>query len=158
MMLVKYPFFYKIVVQIGRMIKHEGLFIYNQLEQRITDSNGDNTSTIKHCKQFVVRTLINLELLSNPKSGAYQLRKSIVINHDNVIAWLAQVSVRAQENSSKSMPAIINDPVWFPLDINLNENILSSNIRLDIHHQANDSAIFYKRKTKLNLVTNFVYY
>ncbi len=141
MMLVKYPFFYNIVVQIGRMTKHEGLFIYNQLEQRITESYGD-TSTIKHCMQFVVRTLINLELLSNPKSGTYQLRKSIEIKHDNVIAWLTEVSVRAQGNSSKSMSAIINDPAWFPFDINFNENRLSSNIRIDVHHQANDAIIF----------------
>lgn len=141
MMLVKYPFFYNIVVQIGRMTKHEGLFIYNQLEQRITEIYGD-TSTIKRCMQFVVRTLINLELLSNPKSGTYQLRKSIVIKYDNVIAWLTEVSVRAQGNSSKSMSAIINDPVWFPFDINFNENRLSSNIRLDVHHQANDAIIF----------------
>ena len=141
MMLVKYPFFYNIVVQIGRMTKHEGLFIYNQLEQRITESYGD-TSTIKHCMQFVVRTLINLELLSNPKSGTYQLRKSIVIKYDNVIAWLTEVSVRAQGNSSKSMSAIINDPAWFPFEINFNENKLSSNIRLDVHHQANDAIIF----------------
>ena len=141
MMLVKYPFFYNIVVQIGRMTKHEGLFIYNQLEQRITEIYGD-TSTIKRCMQFVVRTLINLELLSNPKSGTYQLRKSIVIKYDNVIAWLTEVSVRAQGNSSKSMSAIINDPAWFPFDINFNENRLSSNIRLDVHHQANDAIIF----------------
>ncbi|HEF0062306.1 TPA: hypothetical protein R8G75_002056 [Citrobacter pasteurii] len=141
MMLVKYPFFYNIVVQIGRMTKHEGLFIYNQLEQRITESYGD-TSTIKRCMQFVVRTLINLELLSNPKPGTYQLRKSIVIKHDKVIAWLTEVSVRAQGNSSKSMSAIINDPAWFPFDINFNENRLSSNIRLDVHHQANDAIIF----------------
>ena len=141
MMLVKYPFFYNIVVQIGRMTKHEGLFIYNQLEQRITEIYGD-TSTIKRCMQFVVRTLINLELLSNPKSGTYQLRKSIKIKHDNVIAWLTEVSVRAQGNSSKSMSAIINDPAWFPFDINFNENRLSSNIRLDVHHQANDAIIF----------------
>lgn len=141
MMLVKYPFFYNIVVQIGRMTKHEGLFIYNQLEQRITEIYGD-TSTIKRCMQFVVRTLINLELLSNPKSGKYQLRKSIVIKYDNVIAWLTEVSVRAQGNSSKSMSAIINDPAWFPFDINFNENRLSSNIRLDVHHQANDAIIF----------------
>ena len=141
MMLVKYPFFYNIVVQIGRMTKHEGLFIYNQLEQRITESYGD-TSTIKRCMQFVVRTLINLELLSNPKSGTYQLRKSIVIKYDNVIAWLTEVSVRAQGNSSKSMSAIINDPAWFPFEINFNENKLSSNIRLDVHHQANDAIIF----------------
>ncbi len=141
MMLVKYPFFYNIVVQIGRMTKYEGLFIYNQLEQRITEIYGD-TSTIKRCMQFVVRTLINLELLSNPKSGTYQLRKSIVIKYDNVIAWLTEVSVRAQRNSSKSMSAIINDPAWFPFDINFNENRLSSNIRLDVHHQANDAIIF----------------
>ena len=92
--------------------------------------------------QFVVRTLINLELLSNPKSGTYQLRKSIVIKYDNVIAWLTEVSVRAQGNSSKSMSAIINDPAWFPFEINFNENKLSSNIRLDVHHQANDAIIF----------------
>lgn len=141
MMLVKYPFFYNIVVQIGRMTKHEDLFVYNQLEQRITENYGD-TSTIKRCLQFVVRTLMNLELLSNPKSGMYQLRKSIAINHDNVIAWLTEVSVRAQGNSSKSMSAIINDPAWFPFDINFNENRLSSNIRLDVHHQANDAIVF----------------
>jgi len=141
MMLVKYPFFYNIVVQIGRMTKHEGLFIYNQLEQRITEIYGD-TSTIKRCMQFVIRTLMNLELLFNPKSGTYQLRKSILINHDSVVAWLTEVSVRAQGNSSKSMSSIINDPAWFPFDINFNENRISSNIRLDIHHQANDTIIF----------------
>ena len=141
MMLAKYPFFYNVASQIGRMAKHEGLFIYSQLEQRITENYGD-TSTIKRCIQFVVRTLMNLELLSNPKQGLYQLRKPITINHDSVIAWLVEVSVRAEGNSSKSMSAISNDPAWFPFDINFNENRLSSNTRLDVHHQANDAIVF----------------
>ncbi|WP_446915439.1 hypothetical protein, partial [Klebsiella pneumoniae] len=81
----------------------------------ITENYGD-TSTIKRCLQFVVRTLMNLELLSNPKSGMYQLRKAIRISHDSIVAWLVEVSVRAQGNSSKSMTAIINDPAWFPFD------------------------------------------
>ncbi|HHQ4546231.1 TPA: hypothetical protein ACSP15_002896, partial [Aeromonas veronii] len=141
MMLAKYPFFYNVTAQIGKMAKHEGLFIYKQLEQRITEVYGD-TSTIKRCIQFVVRTLINLELLSNPKQGVYQLRKPISIAHDEVKSWLAEVSVRAEGNSSKSLSAISNDPAWFPFYINFNENRLTSNFRLDVHHQANDAIIF----------------
>ncbi len=141
MMLAKYPFFYNVTAQIGKMAKHEGLFIYKQLEQRITEVYGD-TSTIKRCIQFVVRTLINLELLSNPKQGVYQLRKPISIAHDDVKSWLAEVSVRAEGNSSKSLSAISNDPAWFPFYINFNENRLTSNFRLDVHHQANDAIIF----------------
>lgn len=141
MMLAKYPFFYSVTAQIGRMAKHEGLFVYNQLEQRITETYGD-TSTIKRCIQFIVRTLMNLELLSNPKQGVYQLRKPIIIKYNNVIAWLVEVSVRAEGNNSKSMTSIRNDPAWFPFEIDFNENKLSSNNRLDFHHQSDDVIIF----------------
>ncbi len=141
MMLAKYPFFYNVTAQIGKMAKHEGLFIYKQLEQRITEVYGD-TSTIKRCIQFVVRTLINLELLYNPKQGVYQLRNSISIAHDDVKSWLAEVSVRAEGNSSKSLSAISNDPAWFPFYITFNEHRLTSNVRLDVHHQANDAIVF----------------
>lgn len=141
MMLAKYPFFYNVTAQIGKMAKHEGLFIYKQLELRITEVYGD-TSTIKRCIQFVVRTLINLALLSNPKQGVYQLRKPISIVHENVMSWLAEVSVRAEGNSSKSLSAISNDPTWFPFYINFNENRLTSNVRLDVHHQTNNAIVF----------------
>lgn len=141
MMLIKYPFFYEVVSQIGRMTKYEGLFIYSQLEQRITETYGD-TSTIKRCIQFVVRTLINLNLLANPKQGLYQLKKPIPINQKEVIAWLAEISVRAEGNTSKRMESIANDPVWFPFKIVFDENQLFQNSRLDVHHQASGAVIF----------------
>lgn len=141
MMLVKYPFFYYVISQIGRMTKHEGTFIYSQLEHRITESYGD-TSTIKRCMQFIVRTLMNLDLLANPKQGLYQLRKPIKIEIPDIMAWLVESSVRADGNSSKSMDMITNDPVWFPFQIVFNEDRLSQNPRLDVHHQASGAIIF----------------
>lgn len=141
MMLVRYPFFYDVVSQIGRMTKYEGIFLYNQLEQRITETHGD-TSTIKRCIQFVVRTLINLNLLANPRQGIYQLKKTIPITQVSVISWLAEISVRAEGNTSKRMDSIANDPVWFPFQIDFDENQLHQNSRLDVHHQASGAVIF----------------
>lgn len=141
MMLVKYPFFYNVVSQIGRMTKHDGLFLYNQLEQRITETYGD-TSTIKRCMQFVVRTLMNLDLLANPKQGLYQLKKPIMITQKEVISWLVEISVRAEGNTSKSMDSIVSDPVWFPFKITFNENHLFQDPRFDVHHQASGAVIF----------------
>mgnify|MGYP000318392070 CR=1 FL=1 len=83
MMLAKYPFFKSVVEQIGRLTKLNDSFLYSQLEQRITENYGD-TSTIKRSMQFVVRTLMNLELLANPKQGIYQLRKPIQVNNPSI--------------------------------------------------------------------------
>lgn len=141
MMLVKYPFFYNVVSQIGRMTKHDGLFLYNQLEQRITEAYGD-TSTIKRCMQFIVRTLMNLDLLANPKQGLYQLKKPITITQKEVIAWLVEISIRAEGNTSKSMDSIVGDPVWFPFRIAFDENQLLQNPHFDVHHQASGAVIF----------------
>ena len=141
MMLVKYPFFYNVVSQVGKMARHDGEFIYNQLEQRIVEVYGD-TSTIKRCMQFVVRTMINLEMLSNPALGLYKLKRPVQIQQPELCSWLAEVSIRASGNTSKSLDAIVVDPAWFPFDIQFNEYCISLNPRLELHHQANGSVVF----------------
>ena len=105
MMLAKYPFFKSVVEQIGKLTKLNDSFIYSQLEQRITETYGD-TSTIKRSMQFVVRTLMNLELLANPKQGVYQLRKPILVTKPEIKAWLVEASIYSESVTSRSLNAI----------------------------------------------------
>lgn len=141
MMISKYPFFYYVVSQIGRITKYDNIFIYSQLEQRVTENYGD-TSTIKRCMQFVVRTLMNIDVLANPKQGLYKLRNPLEITPPSVIAWLAEAIIRANDSKSKSIDTISNDPVWFPFKINFNEDTLSYCPQIDIHHQPSGAVVF----------------
>tara|TARA_B100002049_G_scaffold42190_1_gene28682 strand:- start:3604 stop:4314 length:711 start_codon:yes stop_codon:yes gene_type:complete len=141
MMLAKYPFFKSVVEQIGKLTKLNDSFIYSQLEQRITETYGD-TSTIKRSMQFVVRTLMNLELLANPKQGVYQLRKPILVTKPEIKAWLVEASIYSESVTSRSLNAINDETVWFPFDIYFDESDLSSNSRLEPHHQFSDTVVF----------------
>lgn len=141
MMLAKYPFFKSVVEQIGKLTKLNDTFIYSQLEQRITETYGD-TSTIKRSMQFVVRTLMNLELLSNPKQGVYQLRKPISVSKPEIKAWLVEASIYSESVTSRSLNAINDETVWFPFNLYFDESDLSSNSRLEPHHQFSDTVIF----------------
>lgn len=141
MIISKYPFFYYVASQIGRMAKYDNLFIYSQLELRVSENYGD-TSTVKRCMQFVVRTLINIGVLANPKTGLYQLRKPLKITPPKLIAWVAEATIRANDSQSKSVEFISSDPAWFPFEINLNEETLSSSSLLDLHHQPSGAVAF----------------
>lgn len=141
MMLAKYPFFKSVVGQIGRLTKLNDSFLYSQLEQRITESYGD-TSTIKRSMQFVVRTLMNLELLENPKQGLYKLAKPIPVKDGVIKAWLVEASVYSAQVSSRSFNAICDETVWFPFELYFDENELSHNSRLEVHHQSSDVIVF----------------
>jgi hypothetical protein len=141
MMLAKYPFFKAVVLQIGRLTKLNDSFLYSQLEQRITENYGD-TSTIKRSMQFVVRTLMNLDLLANPKQGVYQLRKPINVNNSAVKAWLVEASVYSAQVTSRSLTAINDENVWFPFELFFDENDLNHNARLEAHHQSTDVIVF----------------
>ncbi|SHG84678.1 hypothetical protein SAMN05216361_3080 [Marisediminitalea aggregata] len=141
LMIAKYPFFYFVVGQIGRIARHDGVFVYSQLEQRVTEAHGD-TSTIKRSMQFVVRTLMNLEVLSNPKTGMYQLRKPLIVHADELIAWLAEAVIHANDEKSRSLDKINNEPAFFPFEVVFNEGNLINATMLDLHHQASDTVVF----------------
>lgn len=141
MMLAKYPFFVFVVSQIGRLTKLNDTFMYSQLEQRVTENYGD-TSTIKRSMQFVVRTLMNLGVLANPKQGVYQLQKPIKIDVPNVKAWLVEANVLSEQLSSRSLNVINDDPVWFPFELSFQAHELTSNQRLELYHQSSDVIVF----------------
>lgn len=141
LLIAKYPFFYFVVAQLGRIARHDGVFLYSQLEQRVTEEYGD-TSTIKRSMQFVVRTLVNLEILSNPKTGMYQLRKPLTLSSPELIAWLAEAVIYANNEKSRSLERMNNEPALFPFDVVFNEGNLSNAPMLDLHHQASDTVVF----------------
>ena len=141
LLIAKYPFFYFVVAQLGRIARHDGVFLYSQLEQRVTEEYGD-TSTIKRSMQFVVRTLVNLEILSNPKTGMYQLRKPLTLSSPELIAWLAEAVIYANNEKSRSLERMNNEPALFPFEVVFNEANLSHSSLLDLHHQASDTVVF----------------
>jgi len=141
MMLAKYPFFTLVVGQIGRLTKLNDSFLYGQLEQRVVESLGD-TSTIKRSMQFVVRTLMNIGVLANPKQGVYQIQKPIKVDVSAVKAWLVEASLHSDNVSSRSLTAIGDATVWFPFELHFQANDLIQNERLEVHHQSSDVIVF----------------
>ena len=141
MMLSKYPFFSFIVGQIGRLTKLNDTFIYSQLEGRVTEQYGD-TSTIKRSMQFVVRTLMNLEVLTNSKQGVYQLKRPKQVDSSAVKGWLVEAILLAGSTSSRSLTNINDDPVWFPFDIFFETDDVQCNLRLEAHLQSSDTIVF----------------
>ncbi len=141
MMLAKYPFFSFVIGQIGRLAKLNDSFVYSQLEHRVTEHFGD-TSTIKRSMQFVVRTLINLDVLKNPKQSIYTLGKLIEITSSKVKGWLIEAAILSERNSSRSLSSINSDSVWFPFSIYFDLTDAHANSNLQLHIQSSDSIIF----------------
>lgn len=141
MMLAKYPFFTFIVSQIGRLTKLNDTFMYSQLEGRVTECFGD-TSTIKRCMQFVVRTLINLDVIKNHKQGVYTLAKPIKISNRHVKGWLIEAALLSDKTTSRNLSNINNANYWFPFAIYFDVNDAQENPVLEYHIQSDDVVIF----------------
>ncbi|MEC6898389.1 hypothetical protein [Photobacterium piscicola] len=141
MMLAKYPFFSFVVAQIGKLTKLNDTFIYSQLEDRVTEQYGD-TSTIKRSMQFVVRTLMNLEVLKNPKQGVYELNKAMSIVQPEIKGWLIEAIMLSNQSSSRSLSSINDDSVWFPFTLYFDASDVQSNRELEAHLQSSDTIVF----------------
>lgn len=141
MMLSKYPFFAFVVSQIGKLTKLNDTFIYSQLESRVTEQYGD-TSTIKRSMQFVVRTLMNIEVLKNPKQGVYELNRPIKIENSEIKGWLIEAILLSNQSSSRSLSSINDDNVWFPFDVFFTHSDVQSNNQLEAHLQSSDIVVF----------------
>ncbi|WP_318516282.1 hypothetical protein [Photobacterium leiognathi] len=141
MMLSKYPFFSFVVGQIGKLTKLNDTFIYSQLEDRVTEQYGD-TSTIKRSMQFIVRTLMNLEVLKNPKQGVYGLNTAVSIEQPEVKGWLVEAIIRSNQSSSRSLSSINDDTVWFPFKVFFDLSDVQANKELEAHLQSSDTVVF----------------
>ncbi|EGQ9112936.1 TPA: hypothetical protein O4G41_002654 [Vibrio alginolyticus] len=141
MMLSKYPFFAFVVGQIGKLTKLNDTFIYSQLEDRVTEQYGD-TSTIKRSMQFVVRTLINLEVLKNPKQGVYELNRAVSIELPEIKGWLVEAIMHSNQSSSRSLSSINDDTVWFPFKLFFDLSDVQANKELEAHLQSSDTVVF----------------
>ncbi len=141
MMLSKYPFFAFVVSQIGKLTKLNDSFIYSQLETRVTEQYGD-TSTIKRSMQFVVRTLMNIEVLKNPKQGVYELNRPIKIENSEIKGWLIEAIMLSNQSSSRSLSSINDDNVWFPFELFFDLSDVQSNNQLEAHLQSSDTVVF----------------
>ncbi|CAK2056311.1 hypothetical protein AB6D87_11890 [Vibrio lentus] len=141
MMLCKYPFFAFVVGQIGKLTKLNDTFIYSQLEDRVTEQYGD-TSTIKRSMQFVVRTLMNLEVLKNPKQGVYELNTAISVEQPEVKGWLVEAIMLSNQSSSRSLSSINDDTVWFPFKLFFDLSDVQTNKELEAHLQSSDTVVF----------------
>ncbi|WP_434567668.1 hypothetical protein QFW85_26810 [Vibrio chagasii] len=141
MMLSKYPFFSFVAGQIGKLTKLNDTFIYSQLEDRVTEQYGD-TSTIKRSMQFVVRTLMNLEVLKNLKQGVYELNTAVSIEQPEVKGWLVEAIMRSNQSSSRSLSSINDDTVWFPFKLFFDLSDVQTNKELEAHLQSSDTVVF----------------
>ncbi|MGI2259418.1 hypothetical protein [Shewanella sp. GXUN23E] len=141
LLIARYPFFYFVVSQLGRIARHDRLFVYSQLELRVTEEYGD-TSTIKRSMQFVIRTLTNLGLISSAKTGVYQLARPVSLGSAELIAWLAQAIILANDDRSRSLDRLNSDPAYFPFDIIFSESCLASSPSIELLHQASDTIVF----------------
>lgn len=141
MMLSKYPFFAFVVGQIGKLTKLNDTFMYSQLEDRVAEQYGD-TSTIKRSMQFVVRTLMNLEVLKNPKQGVYELNTAVSIEQPEVKGWLVEAIMHSNQSSSRSLSSINDDTVWFPFKLFFDLSDVQTNKELEAHLQSSDTVVF----------------
>ncbi|WP_108651329.1 hypothetical protein [Dongshaea marina] len=141
MMLSKYPFFAFVVGQIGKLTKLNDTFMYSQLEERVAEQYGD-TSTIKRSMQFVVRTLMNLDVLRNPEQGVYGVSRPLKIESSEIKGWLVEAIMLSNQSSSRSLSSINDDSVWFPFEIFFDLSDVQTNKELEAHLQSSDIVVF----------------
>lgn len=136
-----YPFWFNVAKHVGRLLKLQNEITQKQIIDRLKEQYGDR-QTISRYGQFVIRSFIDWNVLSDSASkGCYRQKKLIQID-DMLLSLLAEVSIFASYEDKISLTSLINHPAFFPFSIpNMTANIISKNKRISVFHHGMDNIL-----------------
>jgi len=140
-----YPFFGIVAENVGRLLKLQGTVSMAQVLRRVTEQFGER-STVIRATQRVVRSMVDWKILKDTnEKGVYALQQSMIVNNEQVIAWLVEAFLLENNLKSASLDTIIKHPSLFPFEISFSRIIdFEKNRNIELIHQGYEDIVVHK--------------
>ncbi len=146
MLMAVYPFFRAVAETVGRLQRLQGKVVAAQVQRRMREQLGER-SAVERATRRTLRCFIDWGVLrETPEKGVYVLAPVIPVDDVELVGWLIEASLLAQESSSGSLHALLKNPALFPFEIKtIGRNVLHSRSRLELFQQGVDEQVVLLR-------------
>lgn len=146
---VAYPFWYQVAAQAGRLLRLQEKFSQAQIQKRMREIYGER-STVKDATRRSLRSMHDWKVLEDTNArGIYSTGMPLKIDDTELIAWLAESTMRAFSCDLLPFQAIHNNPVLFPFQFKpvTAQALVSASPRIDMMRLSLDDSIIFLRAT-----------
>lgn len=155
MIMVAYPFWADVALQVGRLIKLQGSVVVAQVQRRLREQYGER-ETVSRAVQRVLRSFHDWRVLNETGTkGIYNAAPSLAVEDTRLIAWLVEASLYARANGSAPLKDLLDSPILFPFRLRPihPESLMAASSRLDIlHHGLDDDLVMLRKQASKEVV------
>ena len=139
MTMTTYPFFFDILIQIGRLLTLQDKVSKSQVSRRIIEQWGD-TERISRSTRHVLQTLKLWNILSpSTKNGTYTANHIIKVQNVRLKMWLIECLLFSLNKHTITLQEIVNHPSLFTIKYDLSAHEIENTSGLDIMCQHMDT-------------------
>ena len=148
MMMAVYPFWARVAVQVGRLLRLQGSAAAAQVQRRIREQYGER-ETVSRRTRYVLRSYVEWGVLAETgEQGIYRAGPPLGLDDPQLAAWLIEASLRASGNDSAPLKELADGPSLFPFRKQSTRaaSLLSASLTLDIlRHGLDDELVMLRR-------------
>lgn len=117
MTMAVYPFWNAVAMHIGRQLRLQGTTTVSQVQRRVREQYGER-GVVSLSVQKIFLSLADWGVLRRTANrGIYASGLSLAMDDIEIIAWLVEAFLHAQQNGPRSLDTILNSPSLFPFRI-----------------------------------------
>jgi hypothetical protein len=161
MVMAVYPFWSNVAIQVGRLLRLQGVVAASQVQRRIREQYGER-ETVSRRARYALRSYLDWGVLQETdQKGVYSTGTALAVNDSRLIAWLVEASLLARANSTAPLKDLTDSPSLFPFRLAhiSAEHVASLLPRLNIlRHGLDDDLVMlleeHRKKPKTNKLGN----
>ena len=117
MVAAAYPFWADVALQVGRLIRLQGVAVAAQVQRRIREIYGER-ETVSRAARRLLRSYVDWEVLQETgKRGIYAAGDPTPVEDAELIAWLMEASLHARPNGTVALKKLLESPGLFPFQL-----------------------------------------
>ena len=148
MVMAVYPFWAGVAVQVGRLLKLQGVAAAAHVQRRMREQYGER-ETVARAARRILRSYLDWGVLTESGTrGIYNAGPPLLVDDSRLIAWLIEASLQARSNGAAPLKDLIDSPGLFPFRVKPlhAEGLLAASAGLDVlRHGLDDDLVMLRR-------------
>ncbi|RMD96334.1 MAG: hypothetical protein D6816_19090 [Bacteroidetes bacterium] len=119
MAMAVYPFWGAVAAHVGRLLRLQGTAAASQVQRRVREQYGER-DTVSRATRRILRSFVDWGVLKETSNkGIYISGLSRTIAQEELVAWLAEAFLHAQQSNSVALREILDATCLFPFRLRL---------------------------------------
>ena len=151
MAMAVYPFWGTVAAHVGRLLRLQGTAAASQVQRRVREQYGER-ETVSRRVRYVLRSFVDWGVLKETsEKGVYTTGFPLAVDHEELIAWLAEAFLRAHPNGSVALRTFLDSTSLFPFRLSpiSADHLVAVSGRLDVLRHGFDQELIMLRTESL---------